>query len=187
MTTAAEEIKKRFPKTDVHEAVRDGIAAWRWVGQQLEEADCGVAKILIDGFRVEQGDCVYHVEGRPANEEFNNYDEQHFYDTPLVEQAFGRIGSAEEEIQYTWLVFASDDENYRLRPKWFFFEQSRFSSIISCDEIRSLWKETFSPGFLRFRDVGDTADVVIVLSALFTEEEKICLHKPIKWRPSRPC
>lgn len=174
MTAAAEEIKECFPKTDVHEAVRDRIATWRGVGQQLEEADCGVAEILIDSFRVEQGNCVYHVEWSPTNEEFNNDHKQHFDDTPLIEQAFGRIwtaGRRELEWKFRTRLQATVSHNiYRLRPKWLFFEQSLFSSIISCDEIRSLWNDTFSPGFLLFLDVCDT--VVVILSALVTGEEK---------------
>lgn len=72
MSEASEQVQECLSKADVHEAVRDRIAAWRRVRQQLEEADCGVAEILVDGFRIEQCNRVYHVERRPTYEEFND-------------------------------------------------------------------------------------------------------------------
>jgi len=83
---ASEEIQERLTEANVHKAIRDGIAARRRIGQQLEEAYRSVAEVLVDNFMIKQRDCVDYVERRPADEELQHNDEQHLDDALLVEQ-----------------------------------------------------------------------------------------------------
>lgn len=53
VTEASEEIQECFPEPDVHKTVRDGVAAGGGVCKELEETDCCISEVLIDGFRIE--------------------------------------------------------------------------------------------------------------------------------------
>jgi hypothetical protein len=77
VTEASEKIKKSLSKSYVHEAVRDRIAARRRERQQLEEADCGVAKILIHCLWIEQTYCVDNVQRRPTDKKLQDNYEEH--------------------------------------------------------------------------------------------------------------
>lgn len=58
----------------------------------MEKADAGVAQILVNNFRIEKSYCVDYIQRRPANEEFEHDDKQHFYHAFLVQQTLFRIG-----------------------------------------------------------------------------------------------
>lgn len=92
-STAPEQIQAGFAKSAIHKAIRYGITAGRRVGQQLQVGNGFVAERLVDQRRVEEGDGVDDVEWRPANEEFENDDEQHFDDAFLVLEALFGVRS----------------------------------------------------------------------------------------------
>lgn len=88
MMAATEQIEEGFAKASVHKTIRNWIAAGRGICQQLAETNGGVAKCVVDEFRIEERHGVYYVEGSPADEEFENDYEQHFDDTLLVLEIF---------------------------------------------------------------------------------------------------
>lgn len=94
--TAAEHVEERLAEAGVHEAVRDGVAAARAVGQQLKETDAGVAEARVDGHVVEQGDRVDDVQRRPAQEELEHQHEQHLDDALLAQQVLLGVGAAQD-------------------------------------------------------------------------------------------
>lgn len=93
---APEHVQERLAEAGVHEAVRDGVAAARAVGQQLEEADARVAEARVDGPVVEQGDRVDHVQRRPAQEELEHQHEQHLDHALLAQQVLFGVGAPQD-------------------------------------------------------------------------------------------
>lgn len=53
LLTESKQIQTGFPKSTVHETVRNGIAATGTVGQQMKIANRLVAKVLVDQLRIE--------------------------------------------------------------------------------------------------------------------------------------
>lgn len=74
---AVEEAEERLAKFSVHETVRDGIAAARDVSQQLHQADAGATHHRVDQFGREEVPGIDHVQRRPADEELEDYHEEH--------------------------------------------------------------------------------------------------------------
>jgi hypothetical protein len=93
----AEQVEKCLTKSQWHEAVRDGITAWRCVRQQLKETYGLVAQILVKALRIKKSDRIYNVKWRPAYKKFNDNDKEHFDDTTLIQETLGRIWSKLEE------------------------------------------------------------------------------------------
>lgn len=88
---APEGVDEGPPEAGVHEAVGDGVAAGRGVGQQLQEADGRVAHVLVHHRPEQHRHRVDHVQGRPADEELQDEDEQHLHHSLLALQALAFV------------------------------------------------------------------------------------------------
>lgn len=74
---AVEKPEERLAKFSVHETVRDGIAAAGYVGEQLHEADAGATYDRVHEVRREKVPRIDYVQRRPADEELQDYHEEH--------------------------------------------------------------------------------------------------------------
>lgn len=78
-TVTIEEAEERLAKLSIHEAIRDWIAATRYVGQQLYQADPRAADGRIHEIWREKIPSIDHVQRCPADEKFQHDHEQHPY------------------------------------------------------------------------------------------------------------
>ena len=95
---AREDAHERLAELLVHEAVGDGVAAGRHVGQEVEQSLGQRRHVLVGRLEVEDHPGLDDVDGGPAQEELQHHHEQHANDADLVLADLPRIAVADAVV-----------------------------------------------------------------------------------------